>query len=60
MKALKRHLDAKLRPEVDHVVPIFKGGNSLGLGNHQILCALCHKAKTKADVTGTKRPKKSL
>lgn len=45
------------RPEVDHIIPICKGGQSLGIENHQILCYQCHKEKTKDDVKGDKRIK---
>lgn len=40
------------KPEVDHVIPIYKGGQSLGLDNHQAICHLCHKAKTSVDLSG--------
>lgn len=45
-------------PEVDHVIPVFKGGQTLGLENHQAICYTCHKVKTKADVTGVPRKPK--
>jgi len=32
--------------QVDHKVPIFKGGEGIGLRNLQILCVDCHKKKT--------------
>jgi len=32
--------------EVDHIQPIFKGGQSLGLGNLQTVCKSCHKQKS--------------
>lgn len=35
--------------EVDHIEPIFKGGNPLDINNMQALCPKCHKAKTKID-----------
>lgn len=57
MKRLKRHIPKDRRPEVDHVIPIYKGGQSLGLDNHQVICYTCHKIKTKVDVAG---PRKSL
>lgn len=38
------------RPEVDHIVPIAAGGQSLGLDNHQAICNKCHKEKTKIDL----------
>lgn len=54
--ALKR-LNQSVWPEVDHIVPIIKGGPSLGSENHQVLCYSCHKVKTKLDVKGPKRVK---
>lgn len=51
------HLNNKShRVEIDHIVPISKGGVSLGLDNHRALCYDCHKIKTKQDLSG-KRPK---
>jgi 5-methylcytosine-specific restriction endonuclease McrA len=38
------------RPEVDHIIPIYKGGQSLGLDNHQAICYTCHKEKTSKDL----------
>lgn len=52
VKRLKRLVPKNRRPEVDHIVPIYKGGQSLGLDNHQAICYLCHKAKTKKDLSG--------
>lgn len=31
---------------VDHILPIFKGGQGVGLENIQVLCVPCHKQKT--------------
>lgn len=39
------------KPEVDHIVPIALGGESIGFDNHQVLCNNCHKEKTKGDVS---------
>lgn len=36
--------------EVDHVVPVYKGGGGCWLDGYQLLCWLCHKKKTKEDV----------
>ena len=36
----------QLAPELDHCVPIFKGGQALGHENHQLLCKQCHKIKS--------------
>jgi len=52
MKRFKRECPRAHRPEVDHVVPIYKGGQSLGLANHQAICYSCHKTKTKVDLSG--------
>jgi hypothetical protein len=51
-KRLKRATPKNHKPEVDHIVPIYKGGESLGLDNHNILCYTCHKNKTKIDLSG--------
>lgn len=56
-KRLKRRVPKERKPEVDHILAISKGGQSLGLENHQILCYTCHKTKTKVDLSG-KRDKK--
>ena len=45
------------QPEVDHIVPISKGGEALGLDNHQAICKTCHKAKTKIDNSGPRKKK---
>jgi len=52
MKRLKDKLPKDRKPEVDHIVPIYKGGASLGLENHQAICYTCHKTKTKSDLSG--------
>lgn len=46
-----------LRPEVDHIEPIYKGGQSIGLDNHQAICYGCHKAKSKVDNSGPRKKK---
>jgi hypothetical protein len=56
-KRFKHRVEKEHKPEVDHIVPISKGGDSLGLDNHNVLCYTCHKTKTKVDLSG-KRPKK--
>ncbi len=38
MKILKNNVPKIHRPEVDHIVPISKGGTAIGLENHQIIC----------------------
>lgn len=37
------------RPELDHVIPIKAGGDSIGFYNMQVICYCCHKMKTKQD-----------
>jgi 5-methylcytosine-specific restriction endonuclease McrA len=44
----------ELRIEVDHMVPIFKGGQSLGHENLQLLCYQCHKIKSVEERKGWK------
>lgn len=50
MRRFKRLIPRDIRPEVDHILAIVLGGTALGLENHQILCAKCHKIKTKSDI----------
>lgn len=55
---LKEHLHAHDLPhrlEVDHILAISKGGQSLGLDNHQAICYTCHKEKTKKDLSGKRK-----
>lgn len=56
---LKNNVPFDKRPEVDHILAICRGGNSLGLDNHQVLCYTCHKSKTKIDLSG-KRIKNNI
>lgn len=56
-KRLKSLAPSERKPEVDHVIPISKGGDSLGLDNHQAICYTCHKAKTKIDNSGPRKKK---
>jgi hypothetical protein len=51
-KRLKAHVPKERKPEVDHILAISKGGVSLGIDNHQVLCYNCHKTKTKVDLSG--------
>lgn len=37
--------------ELDHIVPVWKGGGGCWLNNYQFLCNGCHKIKTKEDRT---------
>lgn len=46
VKIFKRAIPKDFSPEVDHTVPIWLGGQAIGLDNHQILCRQCHKIKT--------------
>lgn len=48
-KRLKRQVPKDRKPEIDHIVSIAMGGQSLGISNARCLCYLCHKAKTKQD-----------
>lgn len=57
MKIFKNNCPKERAPEVDHIIPIYKGGTSLGFSNHQGICFTCHKTKTKMDLSG-KRIKK--
>lgn len=55
MVRLKEYMhahDAAHRLEVDHVIPIYKGGLSLDIDNLQCICYTCHKVKTKVDLSG--------
>lgn len=54
-KRLKSHVPADKKPEVDHVISLSKGGESLGNSNHQAICYTCHKAKTKIDNSGPRK-----
>lgn len=55
MKFFKASCPPMQKPEVDHIVPIYKGGQSLGLANHQAICYSCHKTKTKIDLSGKRK-----
>lgn len=52
LKYVMAKTDKDRRLEVDHILAISKGGQSVGLGNHQAICHLCHKEKTKVDNSG--------
>ena len=54
-KRLKRKTEYGRKPEIDHIIPIYKNGESLGIDNHQILCYSCHKDKTKKDLSGKRK-----
>ena len=53
-RRIRKKIPKEFRPEVDHIIPIMSGGQSLGLDNHQVLCYSCHKKKTKVDIKGEK------
>jgi hypothetical protein len=55
IKLLKGKVPKERRIEVDHIVPISKGGQSLGLDNHQAICNTCHKGKTSKDNSGPRK-----
>lgn len=57
LKRLKEHVPKQVRPEIDHIIPISRGGASLGIDNHQAICYGCHKAKSKIDNSGPRRKK---
>jgi 5-methylcytosine-specific restriction endonuclease McrA len=54
-KRLKNQVPPERKPEVDHVIPIYKGGTSLGMDNHCVLCYSCHKVKTGKDLSGKRK-----
>jgi HNH endonuclease len=55
MKLLKYKSPTERLPEVDHIVPVYRGGQSIGFENHQAICYTCHKTKTKVDNAGPKK-----
>lgn len=58
IKRLKNHLhiyDKPHRLEVDHIIPIYKGGPSLGIDNVRAICYTCHKHKTSQDLKKEKK-----
>lgn len=57
MKILKYKVPSDRLPEVDHIVPVAKGGQALGFENHQCICYQCHKAKTRIDNSGPRKKK---
>lgn len=52
MRRIKQKCEEGRKPEVDHILAISKGGPSIGSENFQVLCYLCHKNKTKKDLSG--------
>ncbi|HEY5235501.1 MAG TPA: HNH endonuclease signature motif containing protein [Rhabdochlamydiaceae bacterium] len=57
LKRLKNKVDWENKPEVDHVIPVAKGGDTLGLSNHACRCYRCHKKKSKIDNSGPRKKK---
>lgn len=55
IKRIKSKAEKGRKPEVDHVVPVSKGGETLGLENMQAICYTCHKIKTKIDNSGPRK-----
>jgi hypothetical protein len=51
IKRLKNRVPDERGLDVDHIVPIFKGGQSIGLDNHQAICRTCHRTKTSKDLS---------
>jgi len=45
-----KHCGVEGFDDVDHILPVHKGGGGMGLWNFQGLCKSCHKAKTRIDV----------
>lgn len=59
MKIFKNNCSFEQKPEVDHIIPIYKGGTSLGLENLQCICYADHKDKTKKDLSGKRTDAKN-
>lgn len=57
IKAVKRYSPKGTKPEVDHIIPVSKGGQCLGFDNLQGICYICHKAKSKVDNSGPRKKK---
>lgn len=56
-KILKYKVPYDRLPEVDHILPVSKGGQGIGFENHQALCYTCHKIKTRLDNSGPRAKK---
>ncbi len=52
--------EGRTRPakDVDHIIPISKGGEPLAIENLQSLCVPCHSRKTARDKGETSKPTK--
>lgn len=44
-----QHCNEYAATEVDHIVPLSKGGSRLAMDNLQALCKSCHSKKTRAE-----------
>jgi hypothetical protein len=55
LKRLKSAAPKDRKPEVDHILAISKGGQSIGLENVRCLCCVCHKKKSKIDNSGPRK-----
>jgi hypothetical protein len=49
IRAFRKSLPKDSRLEIDHIIPVSMGGQTLGFENLQILCSKCHKNKTSKD-----------
>lgn len=54
-KRLKSRVPPDKNPEVDHIAPIYKGGQPLDRANLQAICYTCHKGKTGKDLSGPRK-----
>lgn len=50
-------IEEQNKPEVDHIIPVALGGETLGIDNLQILTTKCHSLKTKIDITNIRKRK---
>jgi HNH endonuclease len=60
LKRLKVRVPNNRKPEVDHIIPVYKGGETLGLDNHQAICYTCHKVKSRIDNSGPRKSTQKL
>lgn len=49
LEKVKKEVPEERKPEVDHIIQVSEGGDTFGLNNVEILCALCHKSKTSSE-----------
>lgn len=50
IRAFRKLVPRDDRPEIDHVISVALGGQTLGFENLQLLCCKCHKVKSKKDL----------